>query len=314
MKTQIEKQYVGVDVSKDKLDVHSRNWQQPKSFPNSPLGIKKIFSELTKSSDSFHVICEPSGCYEKTVVSIAHELSVDVSLVNPRQVRDFARAKGRLAKTDYIDAEILTEYGEIFTPQPLTQPTPTQVKLSAAVRRKDVLVRKLAAEKTTEGKVDDAFTKRSIRSSMTHLKKLIERCDKQISKLIDSNEDLRKKQERLQQVKGVGPNISSVLIAELPELGEISDKQISSLIGVAPFNRDSGKWRGSRTIHGGRGLIRRSLYMPALCAARCNPILQKFYQGLIARNKPHHVALTAVMRKLICLLNRILADPSFTPI
>jgi transposase len=313
MKDPNKKQCVGVDVSKDKLDVHERGWKKPRSFPNTPSGIKKMFSSFSQNSERMHIICEPSGGYEKIIIASAFELNIDISSVNPRQVRDFARAKGQLAKTDSIDAKILTEYGEVFRPRVLIQPTITQSQLSAAVRRKDVLVRKLASEKIASGKADDPFTVRSIKSSMSHLAKLIERCDKQISKLIESDDSLREKQSKLLQIKGVGLGSTSVLLAELPELGTLTDKQISSLVGVAPMNRDSGQWRGSRTIHGGRSLVRRSLYMPALCAARFNPILRDFYQNLIARNKPHHVALTAVIRKLVCLLNRILADPSFIP-
>lgn len=304
------KSYVGIDISKDKLDVNYHGWNKPKTFCNNSQGITKLFSSLPVD---IHIICEPSGGYEKPLIAKACVLNIRVSLVNPRQVRDFARAKGQLAKTDYIDAAVLTEYGEVFKPRSLVPPSATLQQLSSTIRRKDALTRKLATEKTALGKVNDTFVKRSIKSSITHLKKLIEKCDKHILKLIASDQNLREKREKIEQIKGIGPGASSTLLAELPELGTLSDKQVSSLVGVAPINRDSGKWRGTRSIHGGRSLVRRSLYMPALCAVNHNPILRKFYQGLIARNKPHHVALTAVIRKIVCLLNRILSDPDFKP-
>lgn len=313
MKPSTHKYYLGVDVCKAKLDGYDPRTGQFHCFPNTPKGVRALFEELAGGEGILQLVCEPTGGYEKALIAEAHRRGIPVSAVNPRQVRDFARAKGQLAKTDAIDARILSEYGSALEPAPQQPPSAVQEKLSAVVRRKDTLVRQLAREKNALEKVTDAFVKADLKVCIAHLERRIARCEAQLSELIEADAELRAKRDKLTQVKGIGVAAATVLIAEVPELGTISDKQASSLIGVAPLNRDSGKWRGQRTIHGGRSLVRRSLYMPALCAAHHNPILREFYQGLIARNKPHHVALTAVIRKIICLTNRILADPDFQP-
>ena len=174
-------------------------------------------------------------------------------------------------------------------------------------------MRQLNAERIALHKTTDSFVRKDLRSLIGILENLIRKFDKEISTLIDAQEDLKQKRQRLEKVKGVGPGVSSVLLAELPELGQIGDRQATALVGLAPMNRDSGKHRGKRSIQAGRGQVRRALYMPAMCAVRFNPILKAFYERLRAKGKAHHVAITAVMRKLICLLNRILADPNFTP-
>ena len=199
----------------------------------------------------------------------------------------------------------------MFKPVAKQKPSEVQTKLSAAVRRKDSLVRQLTREKNTKEKATDRFVKADLNAGIRNLEGRIARFEKQIQELISSDPAMSEKKRKLEEVKGIGPAASALLLAELPELGSISDKKASCLVGVAPLNRDSGNWRGQRTIHGGRGLVRRGLYMPALSAITHNPILSAFYRGLVARNKAHHVAITAVMRKLICLLNRVLADPEF---
>ena len=305
------KKYAGVDVCKSKLDVNSG--ESTLSVFNQSAEIIAMLQDLLDENPCIQIICEPTGGYERLLVSGCHKLGIPISVVNAKKIRDFAGAKGQLAKTDEIDAETIREYGETFKPLADRVPSEVQRQLSAAVRRKDKLTRILAAEKTTLEKTTDVFVRNDLEVSIRHLKRRLSELEKQIQKLIKSDSGFQKKKNQMEQIKGVGPGVSSVLIAEMPELGTISDKKASRLVGVAPLNRDSGKWRGTRTIHGGRSLVRRSLYMPALSAAMHNPTLKEFYRRLRAQNKPHHVALTAVIRKLVCLINKTLSDPTFTP-
>lgn len=313
MKPSEETYYIGVDVSKAKLDLVNPRSGQSKCYPNKKSGIARLFREAAQLPGVLHIICEPSGGYEKLLIKMAHELGVAVSAINPRQIRDFARAKGQLAKTDAIDAKLLSDYGATFKPEPQAPVSPVLEELSAVVRRKEVLTRQLVREKNALEKTSDKFVKADIRMSLNQIKKRIARCEDRIKELIASDADLKAKSERITAIKGLGATASAVLIAEVPELGSITDKQASSLVGVAPLNRDSGQWRGQRTIHGGRRIVRRSLFMPALCCTIHNPILRDFYRSLIQRNKPHNLAMTAVMRKIVCLVNKTLSDPDFKP-
>lgn len=313
MKTTDTKHYVGIDVSKDHLDVWTPSWAQPKRYDNRPARRRALFKDLCALDGSCHLICEATGGYEACLLDEASQREVPISRVNPRQIRDFARAKGLLAKTDQIDARTITHYGEVFSPAPTMPPSAVLKRLSAACRRRENLMRQLNQERIALQKTTDSFVRKDIRKLIGVLENRIGKFDKEISELIDGQDDLKEKRERLEEVKGVGPGVSSVLLAEMPELGQIGDKQAAALVGLAPMNRDSGKHRGKRSIQAGRGQIRRALYMPAMCAVRFNPILKAIYERLRAKGKAHHVAITAVMRKLICLLNRILADPNFTP-
>ena len=311
MKTSTKIYYVGIDVCKEKLDVHCQEWGKSRVFPNNLKGIRALLTTLRKLGKTLHLVCEASGGYEKALLQAAFGQEIRISAVNPRQVRDFARAKGQLAKTDAIDAQILTEYGEVFHPASRKAPSALLSKLSAAERRKNSLKRQKTREMNALEKATDSDVKADLKSAIAQLQRRIERFEKKILEHIGSDAEMSEKKRRMEEVKGIDPGTSSLLLAELPELGTITDKQASNLVGVAPLNRDSGKWRGKMSIHGGRGHVRRGLYMPALCAVNHNPILKKYYDRLIARNKAHHVALTAVMRKMVCLLNRLLADPDF---
>lgn len=212
-----------------------------------------------------------------------------------------------------IDARILADFGVTFNPRLKEAKSPTAKALSAVGRYRDKLMVELSGKKTALQKVDDSFVKKEMKMSINRLENSVKRCDVEIKKLIKSDAEMLEKQQRMELVKGIAYVATSMLIAEVPDLGKLSDREASSLIGVAPFNRDSGHWRGTRTNQRGLTRVRRALYMPAMCAIRHNPILKAFYEKLIARNKPHKVAITAVPRKLICLLNRILADPNFIP-
>ena len=310
MKTQHHHYHVGIDISKQVLDIFCPFWTKTRSFPNTKAGVSRCL-KLLKGKP--HLVCEATGGYEKTLVSIAHIHDIPLSVVNPRQVRDFARASGCLAKTDSIDASMIAGYADCFKPTPDAVPSPEHCALREAVRRRDSIVRLRSKEKGRLDRELDAFVRKDIKTLIGVLDRRIAKFDKHIDKLVLADPVMVAKKERMEEVKSIGRVVSTTLLSELPELGSMSEKQASSLSGLAPFNRDSGTMRGKRVIVGGRGLVRRTLYMPALCATRHNPILRDFYAGLIARGKPHHVAITAVMRKLVCLLNRMLREPNFTP-
>jgi transposase len=242
---------------------------------------------------------------------MAQAAGIKLSVINALRVRSFAQAKGLLAKTDKIDARVLREFGELFCPSATPVASALQQRLSSTVRRRASLVRHLVREKTALEKASEPFVCNGLRAAITFLKGQIAKCERHMLELINGDEVLRAKRQRLEQVQGIGTLTACVLLAELPELGQLSGNQISALTGVAPLNHDSGPRRGQRCIRGGRAQLRHALYMPALCAARCNPVLSQFYNALIARHKPHRVAIVAVMRKLIRLLNHMLAQPNF---
>ena len=308
-----KKYYIGVDVSKDKLDFYDPRSTHCWTVPNTPVKIKETFFDLLEKQNNIHLICEPTGGYERTLLAQAWEQNTPISLVNAKRARAFAEALGIVAKTDAIDSMVLARFGKSIKPAPLVKPTPLQEKMSAITRIKDRFTKQLAAQKTALQKVTDRFVKKELNTQIQNLNRAVTRCQNELDALIESDKKLLEKKRRIESIKGLGQSASTVFISEMPELGTISDNQASALVGVAPFNKDTGTHRGKRHVRGGRDLVRRSLYMPALCATNHNPILKEFYDRLIAKGKPHHVAITAVMRKLVCLVNRLLADPDFEP-
>ncbi len=216
-----------------------------------------------------------------------------------------------LAKTDVIDAAVLREFGELLRPAPLMAPSPARRHLADLVQRREQLVVLLATEEQRLVQADDPAVRRLIKRLVLTLKRQLAELNALIAAQIREDDDLRHQSERLQQVKGVGNVTASTLLAEMPELGQLGRKAISALAGVAPYNRDSGHYHGRRSIRGGRAKVRRVLYMSAVVAARFNPRLRAFYQRLVLAGKPKKLALTAVMRKLVILLNHLLRDPHF---
>lgn len=303
--------YVGIDISKDALDV-SLPGLSPSRFGTDATGVGRLVKELKKQRCPVHVICEPSGGYERVLLEALWASSIAVSLVNAARVRSFARAQGYLAKTDEIDAGVLREFGEKLHPEVVTAPSPQRRRLAALVQRREQLVNLVGMEEQRLGQTNEKVVRRLSEKLIKQLHQQVEELDEMIAQLIDDDDDLRGQSERLQQVKGVGKVTAATLLAELPELGALSRNEAGALAGVAPYNRDSGQLRGRRTIRGGRVKVRRVLYMAATVAARFNPILKAFYQRLVAAGKPKKVALTAVMRKLIVLLNQLLKNPDFT--
>jgi transposase len=230
-----------------------------------------------------------------------------VAVVNPRQARDFAKATGRLAKTDKIDAQILARFAAAIEPSPSVLPDQEAQALQAILTRRRQLLLMLVSEKNRLLMAPEAVAKR-IRAHIRWLEKELERIDRELEEAVQQSEVWRRNEELLRSVPGVGPVLARTLLAELPELGTITHKRLSSLVGVAPFNRDSGKIRGKREVWGGRAPVRATLYMGALVATRHNPTLKEFYERLLAAGKHKKVALVACMRKLLSILNAVMRD------
>lgn len=249
------------------------------------------------------IVVEATGGLERPLVAELLEAGVTTAVVNPRQVRDFAKAQGRLAKTDRIDAETLALFAERVQPRPSQKTPERQSQLDALVTRRRQLVALRAVERTRQRQTVERTAKRSIDKTVKFLDGQIAALDKAISRLIDADEDWRAKRNLIQSVPGVGPTTSATLMAELPELGRLNRRQIATLAGVAPLNHDSGKLRGRRAIRGGRGDVRTALYMAAFSARRFNPKIRAFADRLERAGKPFKVVLTACMRKLLTILN-----------
>ena len=298
--------YIGIDFSKDKFDFN--NLQISGSSPNDPSHHRRFLAKLPKDA---HLICESTGAYHRPLVMAAHAAGFKVTVANPRQVRDFAKGLGRRAKTDSIDAQTLFLFGVKVEPKSDQPPTPAQVELNelSVARQQAVLERstlkvQLPSQST---KLTRSLTKARIDLLTTQIKKL----EAAIKKAIASEEKLAAAAARLVQIKGVGFITAASCLAFCPELGSLSRNQASALLGVAPFNEDSGNVNGPRHIAGGRMRLRNVLYMAALSAIRFNPILRAFYTKLRTAGKPAKLALTAVMRKLFMLINHLIKDPEF---
>jgi transposase len=302
--------YVGVDVAKQSLEVAPPGRSQQLS--NDATGHRRFVSGLGKYPEPVQVILEASGGYERALVRALHEANIPVSVLEPSRVRAFAQAKGLRAKTDPIDASVLREFGQTLHPQPSLPPTKEQLRLAELVSRRSQLIDSQVAESNRSAHYLDPLLRRQAAAYLRLLHRQIQQCAQAIAELIEQDESMRERAERVQQVPGVGALTAATLLADIPELGSVRDESVAALAGVAPYNNDSGPLRGIRRIRGGRASVRRALYMAALSAVRHDPIFQRLYQRLLLRGKPKLVALVAVMRKLIILLNRLLKNPNFT--
>jgi transposase len=302
--------YAGVDISKETLDA-TLGGEPAAPYANQAAGIAELVKQIKQQPGPVHVICEPSGGYERALLEALWAAGIAVSLVNAGRVRSFAKARGLLAKTDQIDAALLREFGQRMEPEALAAPAPSRQSLADLVQRREQLIGLLTMEEQRLTQARHSAIKQMSAELIQALKKQIAQIEALIAAQIDDDDTLRKQSERLQQVKGVGPVTASTLLAELPELGKLNSQEIGALAGVVPYNHDSGQHRGRRWIRGGRLKVRRVLYMAATVAARFNPILKTFYLRLVAAGKPKKVALTAVMRKLVVLLNLLLKKPDF---
>jgi len=305
--------HLGADVSKATIDLGCPSLILPASIPNTPAGFRLLLKVLSKSPSPVHVVCEATGPYHKAFAAALHQGQIAVSVVNPRLPRDFARARGLLAKTDAIDALLLADYGQTMQPAPTPKPDAQMTLLDDLVTRRSQLVEDRAREKTRLQQTTNAEALASLKLHLRHLDGQIEKLLVRLAEVVAGTPALRAKVARLVEVQGVGTLTASALLAALPELGALSKSEVTALAGLAPFNRDSGAFRGTRSIRGGRSEVRRALYMAALSASRCNPILKAVYQRLRSAGKAHKVALVAVMRKLLVHLNSILKSLPSSP-
>jgi len=301
--------YMGVDVSKAEL-VLDRNGSIVR-FENSRAGIAGLLASLKRHPCLPHIafVVEPSGGYETHFVAAAHNAGFEVCPAQPLRVRRFAQSLGLHAKTDPIDARLLSRFGVERTPRPAQPADAERQALAALCNRRADLLDMLAREKMRAEHYHDPIVLKSHRVILKHIESQLKKIDTAIEKLIATSERLCAARARLCAVKSVGPQTSAVLLAHLPELGRLNRAQIASLAGLAPFNRDSGTLSRKRFTKGGRAKIRRALYLAALSAARFNPTLRIFYQRLRTNGKPAKVALIAVARKLLTHLNAIASQP-----
>lgn len=304
--------YVGADISKLTIELGCPLFAVPASIGNTPVGFGLLLKVLARSPGPVHVVCEATGPYHRDFVAALHQAGITVSVVNPRLPRDFARSRNQLAKTDAIDALVLADYGRTMRPPPTPAREARIVLLDDLVTRRAQLVEDRARESTRLQQTICAESIASLKRHLRHLDAQIKKLVQRIDQVVCATPVLLAKVGVLVTVKGVGKLTACAVLASLPELGTLSENQVTALAGLAPFNRDSGAFRGTRAISGGRAEVRKALYMAALSASRTNPILKAFYQRLKAAGKHHNLILTAVMRKLLIYLNSLLKKQALT--
>lgn len=296
-----EKVYVGIDIAKERIDVAVHSSEQRWSFSNDDVGITKAVRCISGVCPVL-VVLEATGNFQASLVAALAVAGITPAVVNPRQVRDFAKATGRLAKTDVIDAHVIAHFAAAIHPTPRPLPDTQAQELKDILARRRQVSEMLTAERNRFGSAHKAVRDR-IQAHITWLQQELDEIDDTSRRVIRESPVWREKDDLLQSVPGVGPIVSATLLAQLPELGTLNRRQIAALVGVAPFNRDSGTLRGKRTIWGGRSRVRAVLYMAAIVATRYNPIIRNFYERLCNAGKAKKVALTACMRKLLTILN-----------
>jgi transposase len=296
--------FIGIDVARDTLEVASRPAGEGWQVANDAAGIAALVARLRVLRPSL-IVLEATGGLELPVVGALGSAGLPVVAVNPRQVRDFAKAIGKLAKTDAIDAQVLAHFADGVRPVVRPLPDAATQALGALVTRRRQLVEMLTAEEN-RGRTAPSAIRADIQAHIVWLRKRLNGVDHELSQAIRSSPLWREQEHLLRSVPSIGPVVSVTLLADLPELGTLSRKQITALAGLAPLNRDSGTLRGKRTIWGGRASVRAALYMAALVGSRCNPVLRALYERLLAAGKTKKVALVACMRKLLTILNALL--------
>lgn len=300
-----EEIFVGIDISKDQLDVHVLPRGMRTTVKNDAQSIALLIKILHKENPMV-IVMEATGGYEITVAAELGLAGLPVAVVNPGQVRDFAKGIGKLAKTDAIDAYVLARFAQTVRPEPKPLPTEDERQIKELITRRRQLVDLRASEKNRLHRARSNRVRLSIQTVITALDKEIEDIDKDVDNLVRKSPLWRETEELLRTFKGVGPVTARVLMAKLPELGHVNRYEISRLVGLAPLNKDSGKKKGKREISGGRADVRTSLYMAAITAITSNEVIKPFYQRLIEAGKPFKVAITACMRKMVVILNAML--------
>lgn len=297
--------YVGIDVAKARLDVAVRPDGDTWQATNDASGITALVARLDHLRPTL-IVLEATGGYERPVAASLVAAALPVAVVNPRQIRDFAKATGKLAKTDTLDAHVLAHFAAAVRPAPRPPPDADTQALAAILARRRQLIAMLTAEQNRLHTAPTAIRER-IGAHIAWLAAELKEIDAELARAIADDPTWRERDALLRSVPGVGPVLAVTLLAELPQLGTLTRHQVAALAGVAPLNRDSGTRRGIRTVWGGRARVRGALYMAALVATRYNPVIRAFYDRLCAAGKPKKVALTACMRKLLTILNALLA-------
>ena len=300
----MDKEFFGVDVSKGTLDGAAYNANKRWHFPNNDAGISQLVKAISELSPCL-VVMESTGGYETPMAYALNKAGIPCAVVNPREVRDFARATKKLAKTDTIDAQVLAHFASALKPEPHPISNEDAMELEAILARRRQVVDMLTAEKNRMH-IARKPVKEDIREHIAYLENRLAEIESNLSGRVQESPVQKMKDQLLRSVPGVGPTLSITLLVDLPELGSLNRKQIAALVGVAPLARDSGTFRGKRRVWGGRSQVRATLYMAALVAARHNPVIKHFYLRLCEAGKAKKVALVACMRKLLTILNSML--------
>lgn len=303
----MEQSFIGIDVAKDRLDVHVRPSAETFAVARDSEGLTALIERLAPL-DPWLVVVEATGGFEQIVAAALVGAGLPLAVVNPRQIRDFARSTGRLAKTDALDAAAIAHFAEAVRPEPRPVPEPQARALGELVARRRQVIAMMTAERNRRRQLTSRRLVKSVDRLLAVLQKELGELDQELAESIRGTPAWCERDELLRSVPGIGPIVARTLIADLPELGRLDRRQIAALVGVAPFNRDSGTMRGRRTTFGGRAKVRCALYMAAMVASRRNPTLKAFYQRLRHAGKAPKLALTAVMRKLLTVLNAMVRD------
>jgi transposase len=303
----MESIFIGIDVSKDRLDVAVRPSGELFAVERNAAGLELLVARLRELSPHL-VALEATGGFETVVAAALAAARLPVVIVNPAQIRDFAKAIGQRAKTDPIDAAVIAHFAEATKPEPRPLPDQATRLLADLVARRRQIIEMIGAERQREKRIAVPRLQKSITRLLKALEKELASVDADIDDAVRGSPAWREKEDLLASVPGVGPAIARTLIAELPELGQLGRKEIAALAGLAPYTRQSGQWRGRSFIGGGRATVRSAVFMGALVGKKHNPVLKAFFDRLIAAGKPKMVALIAVARKLLTILNAILRD------
>jgi transposase len=297
--------FVGIDVARDRLDVHLRPSGEAFALGQDASGLAALTERLTRLAPRL-IVLEATGGFEATVAAALGAAGLPLAVVNPRQIRDFARATGRLAKTDRLDARSIACFAEAVRPEPRSLPDEAARMLGELVSRRRQIVAMIGSESQRRRQLQDPRLVRRLDAHLVRLRKELAAIETDLGDAVRSSPVWRTAEDLLASVPGIGKTSARTLIAELPELGGLDRRRIAALVGVAPVNRDSGSFRGRRMVMGGRASVRKALYMPTVTAIRRNPAIKALYERLTGRGKPAKVAITAAMRKLLTILNAIL--------
>jgi transposase len=299
--------FIGIDVAKDHLDVHIRPMAEAFAVPRDGDGLDQLVHRLRALAPTL-IVTEATGGFELTLAAALAAADLPLAVVNPRQIRNFARALGQNAKTDALDAEVIARFAEAVRPEPRPIPDAQSRALGELVARRRQILEMMVAERNRRRHLQVGRLVKGVDRVLALLQTELSAIEQELDQTIRRTPAWRDSEDLLTSVPGVGDTLARTLLAELPELGTLDHKQIAALVGVAPFARDSGQWRGRRRIVGGRKSVRNVLFMAAVAALRCNPVIRTCYRRLHAAGKPGKVALVACMRKLLTILNAILRD------